>query len=75
VKEGKDPFDWKPMPTIGNGVREIRVAERAGAFKVTCVASIGTDLFVLHAFQKKTQKTSKTDLNIAKLRYKLTGKS
>lgn len=75
VQEGKDPFDWKPMPTIGNGVREIRVAERAGAFRVIYVASIGDDVFVLHVFQKKTQKTSKTDLNVAKLRYKLIGKS
>jgi phage-related protein len=70
VQRGVDPIDWKPMPTIGKGVREIRVADRAGAFRVIYVASIGAHIYVLHAFQKKTQKTSKRDLDLAALRYK-----
>ncbi|MFN0191300.1 MAG: type II toxin-antitoxin system RelE/ParE family toxin [Aestuariivirga sp.] len=74
VQEGKDPREWKPMSSIGRGVREIRVADRAGAFRVIYVGSIGENVYVLHAFQKKTQKTSQPDLGIAKLRYKLIGK-
>jgi len=74
VQDGDDPRDWKPMASVGRGVREIRVAERSGAFRVIYVASIGEHVFVLHAFQKKTQKTSQADLDIAKLRYKLIGK-
>lgn len=74
VQAGSEPRDWKPMNGIGRGVREIRVADRAGAFRMIYVASIGEHVFVLHAFQKKTQKTSQADLDIAKLRYKLIGK-
>jgi phage-related protein len=62
------------MQSVGRGVREIRVADRAGAFRVIYVASIGEHVFVLHAFQNKTQKTAQADLEIAKLRYKLIGK-
>jgi phage-related protein len=74
VQEGEEPRDWKPMQGVGRGVREIRVADRAGAFRVIYVASTGDSVFVLHAFQKKTAKTSRADLDIAKLRYKLIGK-
>lgn len=74
VQEALDPRDWKPMPDIGRGVREIRIAERSGAYRVIYVASNGDSIYVLHAFQKKTQKTSATDLNAAKLRYKLIGR-
>lgn len=73
VQEGHEPRDWKPMPDIGRGVREIRIAERSGAFRIIYVASIGESIYVLHAFRKKTQKTSIADLNAAKLRYKLIG--
>ena len=74
VQEGQDPRDWKPMQGVGRGVREIRVADRAGAFRMIYVATIGDGVFVLHAFQKKTRKTLRADLDIAKLRYKLIGK-
>ncbi len=73
VQRGVDPIDWKPMPTVGKGVREIRVSEKEGAFRVIYVASIGEDIYVLHAFQKKTQKTAKRELDLATLRYKLIG--
>ena len=73
LQEGLDPRDWKPMPDIGRGVREIRIADRSGAFRIIYVASIGESIYVLHAFQKKTQKTATADLNAAKLRYKLIG--
>lgn len=71
VQRGLDPVDWKPMPSIGKGVREIRVKDRAGAFRVIYVASIGAQIYVLHAFQKKTQKTAKRDIDLAILRFKL----
>jgi phage-related protein len=59
----------KRMPSIGKGVREIRVKERAGAFRVIYVASIGTKIHVLHAFQKKTAKTSQRDIDLATPRF------
>ena len=65
VQRGLDPDDWRPMPSIGAGVREIRVRERAGAFRVIYVATFADAVYVLHAFQKKTRQTAKRDLDLA----------
>jgi phage-related protein len=65
VQLGLEPSDWKPMTTIGPGVREIRIRDEAGAFRVLYVAHIADAVFVLHAFQKKTQQTAKRDLDLA----------
>lgn len=70
VQVGRDPDDWKPMPSIGPGVREIRIRERSGQFRVIYVASFETAIYVLHAFQKKTPKTSAVDLGLAQRRYR-----
>lgn len=70
VQQGRDPRDWKPMPTIGAGVREIRIRDDAGAFRVVYVATFATAIYVLHCFQKKTQKTGKADLDLASTRYR-----
>ena len=58
VQRGLDPDDWRSMPSIGAGVREIRVRERAGAFRVIYVATFADAVYVLHAFQKKTRQTA-----------------
>jgi phage-related protein len=65
VQRGLDPDDWKPMASIGPGVREIRVRDAAGAYRVVYVASFADAVYVLHAFQKKTQRTSRGDLVLA----------
>jgi phage-related protein len=65
VQLGLAPSDWKPMTSVGPGVREIRIRDEAGAFRVIYVARIADAIFVLHAFQKKTQRTAKTDLDLA----------
>ena len=69
VQHGLDPDDWKPMASVGSGCREIRVRDKDGTFRVLCVATIDETVYVLHAFQKKTQKTSTGDLDLAKQRY------
>jgi phage-related protein len=58
------------MTDIGPGVREIRIRDNDGAFRVIYVASLPRALFVLHCFQKKTRKTSAEDIELAKRRYK-----
>lgn len=68
VQLGLEPSDWKSMTSIGTGVREIRVRDETGAFRVLYVANIGDAVYVLHAFQKKTQRTAKRDLQIASQR-------
>ncbi len=70
VQNGREPQDWKPMPTIGQGAQEIRVRDAAGAFRVIYVAKLAGAIYVLHCFQKKTQKTSKADLDLAAKRYR-----
>ena len=71
VQQGVEPQDWKPMPDVGKGAREIRIRDQAGAFRVFYVVESGDAVYVLHAFQKKTQRTSKQDLDMGKARYKL----
>ncbi len=58
------------MPAVGAGVREIRIRDKAGAYRVFYVTDIGDEIFVLHAFTKRTQKTALSDINIGKARYK-----
>jgi len=58
------------MNTIGSGVREIRVQDLAGIFRVIYVAKLANAVYVLHCFQKKTEKTSKMDIDLATKRYK-----
>ena len=58
------------MPTIGKGVREIRIRDEAGACRVIYVAKFADAIYVLHCFQKKTEKTSKADIELAETRYR-----
>jgi len=70
VQAGRNPDDWKPMPTIGSGACEIRVRDEAGAFRVIYVAKFEDAVYVLHSFQKKTRQTSRADLKLARARYR-----
>ena len=69
VQRGLDPFDWKSMPAIGKGVREIRLHEN-GQFRILYLLSRGNTVFVLHAFQKNTQKTRRQDICLARIALK-----
>jgi phage-related protein len=69
VQNGHEPSDWKPMPSVGAGVREIRIRDADGAFRVIYVAKFEEAVFVLHCFQKKTEKTSRADIALATRRY------
>lgn len=70
VQHGLDPDDFKPMRTVGQGVQEIRIRDASGAFRVIYVAKFADAIYVLHCFQKKTQKTRKADLDLAAKRYR-----
>lgn len=70
VQQGGDPDDWKPMASVGPGVREIRIRDEAGAFRVIYVAKFARAVYVLHCFQKKTQKTSREDMTLTAKRYR-----
>lgn len=69
VQCGRNPTDWRSFREIGPGVREIRIQEPEGAFRVIYVAKFEEAVYVLHCFQKKDQKTPKPDIELAKKRY------
>jgi phage-related protein len=73
VQVGREPADFKPMPSVGAGAYEIRVRDEAGTFRVIYVAKFEHAVYVLHAFQKKTRKTPGGDIELAARRYKLIG--
>jgi phage-related protein len=72
VQNGFDPRDWKSMQSIGFGVREIRI-HVLGEWRVIYVAQLSDAIYVLHAFQKKSQKTNKNDIELARKRLKEIG--
>lgn len=70
VQRGLEPDDWKTMQTIGAGVRELRIRDRAGAFRVIYLATLPDRIVVLHAFWKKTQRTARQDIALATKRFR-----
>ena len=69
VQRGEQPDDFKPMPAIGKGVEEVRVWDDSGTYRVIYTARFADAVYVLHAFQKKTQTTSRKDIDLARERY------
>ncbi len=72
VQNGLEPSDWRPMQIIGPGVKEIRI-HVLGEWRVIYVAKLRDAVYVLHAFQKKTQETSRSDIDLARQRYRYIG--
>jgi phage-related protein len=70
VQCGLEPDDWKPMNTIGTGVREIRVRDASGIYRTAYLATRPEAVYVLHCFQKKTQQTALQDIRLARQRLK-----
>ena len=68
VQCGLEPDDWKPMATVGPGVREVRVRDASGAYRAICLVTRSEAVYVLHCFQKKSRKTSRPDLEVAQRR-------
>ncbi len=58
------------MKTVGTGVNEIRIHDASGAFRVIYIAKLKDAIYVLHCFEKKSQKTARSDLDLATRRYK-----
>jgi phage-related protein len=69
VQHGELPDDFKPMPSIGKGVEEIRILDDSGTYRVIYTARLIDAVYVLHVFQKKSQATPKRDMEIARKRY------
>jgi phage-related protein len=72
IQSGLEPSNWRPMPIVGSGVKEIRI-HMLGEWRVIYVTKIQEAVYVLHAFQKKTRKTNQHDIDLARKRYKQIG--
>jgi phage-related protein len=68
VQRGLEPTDWKPMNVVGTGAREIRI-QVLGEWRVLYVAKFADAVYVLHTFQKKSRKTRREDIELARQRY------
>ena len=69
AQDGREPADWKPLPSVGLGVKELRV--RTGdAFRLIYLAKFTEAVYVLHAFQKKSEKTAQADIELARRRFR-----
>jgi phage-related protein len=73
VQRGEPPDDWKPMKAVGKGVREIRVNEPGGQYRLVYVMDREGLVYVLHAFKKKSRRTRKSDIDLARQRLKEIG--
>lgn len=69
VQRGLEPTDWKPVKNIGAGVRELRIHFH-GQYRVIYTAQFKNRVYVLHAFQKKTQKIPQKEIDLARTRFK-----
>ena len=71
VQRGDQPTDFKPMKTVGSGTYEVRITESGDEYRVFYVSKFGDTIYVLHAFQKKSQKTPERHVNIGRRRYEI----
>ena len=67
VQQGFEPDDWRPLPSLGTGAKEIRI-HTGQEHRVIYVAKFAAGVYVLHAFEKKARKTSGRDLELARQR-------
>lgn len=70
IQNGRTPADFKPMQTVGPGVFEVRVRDGGRAFRSFYVARFEEAVYVLHVFEKKTQRTAPADLELGRARYR-----
>jgi phage-related protein len=69
VQQGLEPNDWKPMSTVGTGVQEIRI-HTGLEHRVLYVAKFTEGVYILHAFEKRTRKTPKREMELARDRFR-----
>ena len=70
LQSGDKPLHARPLKTVGHGVWELKITGAEGQFRVVYVVKRNDKIYVLHAFQKKTQQTSQHDIELARVRFK-----
>ncbi|MGB8478899.1 MAG: type II toxin-antitoxin system RelE/ParE family toxin [Acidobacteriaceae bacterium] len=74
VQRGEQPGSFKSVPSIGKGVEEIRLRDDSGIYRIIYTARLSDAVYILHAFQKKTQATAKRDVDLARERFQQIGR-
>ncbi len=74
IQNGLQASDWKSLPMVGKGAEEVRLENSDGAYRIIYIARAREAIYVLHCFQKKSQRTAKADINAARLRFRLISK-
>lgn len=70
VQLGLMPNNYKPIIAVGPGAYEIRVQDTDGIARLMYAAKFHDTICVLHVFSKKSQRTPKTDIDLARKRYR-----
>jgi len=70
LQTGDRPLNSRPMPSIGARVYELKEQDERAWYRVIYLAKIGNRIYILHCFEKKSAKTGKSDLALAKARLK-----
>lgn len=70
VQRGLDPNDWKPMSSVGPGVREIRIRDETNTYRSIYLTNLDDAVYVLHVFTKKSRRTPTRDIRLARSRLK-----
>ena len=65
LQRGLQPDDFKPMPSVGKGVEELRIWSDTETYRVIYIARLADAVYVLHAFQKTSEKTPQKEIDIA----------
>lgn len=70
VQMGLMPNNYKPIRAVGSGTYEIRVQDAHGIARLMYVAKFHDTICVLHVFTKSSQRIPKSDIDLAKQRYR-----
>ncbi len=70
LQQGNIPVSSRPMPSIGRAVFELKSQDKSGWYRAIYMTKVKDKVFILHCFMKKSGKTAKNDLELAKQRYK-----
>ena len=73
IAEGDAPEVAKPLTGIGAGVWELAIKERGDAYRVVYALQLDDDIWVVHAFQKKSTSgiaTPKHEIDLVRVRIK-----
>jgi phage-related protein len=71
LQEGESPTNYRPLPSVGAGVYELRDQDERAWYRVVYLSRINNVIHVLHCFEKKSRQMPKRDFEKARQRLKV----